>query len=205
MCREQELAAKMQQDLVNLSADKAASAATLQAAEDRLQAALKDQETTAAQLQAAQEAVLQLQVMTWTVASFSRTHLMMPVCHLCRGIVGLSLPCLHAHHRLSTCSMCSLVSIGQRSPAHCMDGMQEQGQRAEQVMRAEMAAAAADQAAVQDRCACMGQAGIECIGVISPGSQVRHVECMYELHIHEPQCLHSGQYAHEMHPPMPQS
>ena len=34
-----------------------------------------------------------------------------------------------------------------------MHGVQEQGQRTEQVMRTEMAAAAADLAAVQDRCA----------------------------------------------------
>ena len=65
----------MQQDLVNLSADKAASAAMLQAAEERLQAALKDQEATATQLHAAQEAVQQ-HLVCWV-------HLAC-ACHCCR-------------------------------------------------------------------------------------------------------------------------
>ena len=66
-CREQEAAAKLQQDLLSLSADKAASAAALQAAEERLRSLQGDLAASAAQLQAAEQAGQHLQV-SWGCA-----------------------------------------------------------------------------------------------------------------------------------------
>ena len=63
-CREQEAVAKLQQDLLGLSADMAAGAAAVQAAEERAAGTQRACEAITARLQAAEQAVQQQQVGT---------------------------------------------------------------------------------------------------------------------------------------------